>query len=221
MSNGQQAMTLTLRYMTLDDIPEVISIDRQAFSTPWTARSYTYEVHESSHSYMLVLEHSTPQAAPPRGLRGWWQRIRANGSAPAPAAHTILAYGGLWNILDEAHVSTIAVRADQRGNGYGELVLAAMVQRALNLTAEYVVLEVRVSNVVAQNLYLKHGFESVAVKRSYYRDDNEDAYDMRLMLTDAVRAEYPARYQTILQKHQAVDVYTTTPHPRESGVGSR
>jgi len=211
-------MSLTLRYMTLDDIPQVVEIDRQAFSTPWTPRSYTYEISESSHSYMVVLEQESaaPPAPTPHGLKRFWQRVtHTNPPAPAPLRR-VIAYGGLWNILDEAHISTIAVRSDLRGHGYGEIVLAGMVQRALNLTAEYIVLEVRVSNVIAQNLYHKHGFESVAVKRNYYRDDSEDAYDMRLIMTDTVRKEYPARFVALMTARSVTNHYTHTPHPRES-----
>ncbi len=211
-------MSLTLRYMTLDDIPQVVEIDRQAFSTPWTPRSYAYEISESSHSYMVVLEQESaaPPAPEPNGIQRFWQRVTHATPAPSAPLRHVIAYGGLWNILDEAHISTIAVRPELRGHGYGEVVLAGMVQRALNLTAEYIVLEVRVSNTVAQNLYLKHGFERFAVKRNYYRDDSEDAYDMRLIINDTVRKEYPARFAALMTAKGVINHYTHTPHPRES-----
>lgn len=216
-------MSLTLRYMTLDDIPQVVEIDRQAFSTPWTPRSYTYEINESSHSYMVVLEQETvaPPAPTPKGLRRWWHRLTQNGASTPQTQRSVIAYGGLWNIMDEAHISTIAVRPELRGHGYGEIVLAAMVQRALNLTAEYIVLEVRMSNAVAQNLYLKHGFIVAGVKRNYYRDDSEDAYDMRLMITDKVRADYPPRFAALMTARTVTNYYTHTPHPRESVAKGR
>lgn len=206
-------MTLTLRYMTLDDIPQVMEIEHSAFTSPWSSRSYAYEATESTHSYMLVVEGEQTLPHPP-GWRRWFNRL--TGSRTAGNQRQILAYGGLWNILDEAHVSTIAVNKQHRGKSYGELALAAMVRKSIALGAEYIVLEVRVSNIVAQNLYLKYGFKNVGVKRNYYRDDNEDAYDMRLMLDDEYNTTMIPRFDALLAKLNVQDRYTTTPPPRVS-----
>src|SRR3990172_2596343 len=134
-------MTLTLRSMRMDDVPEVVKIDRMAFSTPWSAQSYAYEISESNYSYMVVLEHAG--AVPAKGWRRWWNRF--NGGEDGLIMHRhLVGYGGLWSIADEAHVSTIATHPDWRGQGFGELLLAAMVERSINLGAAYIVLEVRV-----------------------------------------------------------------------------
>lgn len=203
-------MTLALRYMRLADVPQVVTIDRVAFSTPWSARSYAYEVSESNYSYMVVLEHSQEQP-----LTGWKRLIRGFNGHNHHQRHTIISYGGLWHIMDEAHISTIATHPDWRGQGYGELVLAAMIQRAQMLNACYIVLEVRVSNLTAQNLYHKYGFEIVDTKRRYYRDNDEDAYDMRLNLEDPVIvAQFEALYREVKTRHVFTDDYTQTPRPR-------
>lgn len=201
-------MTLRLRYMTLDDIIQVVTIDQEAFLTPWSARSYAYEVGESSYSYMVVLENPEPQPQ-----TGWKRFIRSfNGRAPRGQ---IISYGGLWNIADEAHVSTIATHEGWRGKGCGELVLAAMIRRAILLRAMYVVLEVRVTNTVAQSLYRKYEFEVADIKKRYYRDNNEDAYDMRLYLDRPGTAErFAARYAAISARLPHEDHYTETPRPR-------
>jgi ribosomal-protein-alanine N-acetyltransferase len=204
-------MTLILRYMTLDDIPQVMAVERSAFTSPWTARSYAYEVSESLHSHMVILEARRTTAR----VGGWRLLLRRlTGSQTASGGAGLLAYGGLWHIIDEAHVSTIAVDEPQRGHGYGEIVLAAMIAKAITLGAEYIVLEVRVSNTVAQNLYKKYGFETTAVKRGYYRDNNEDAYDMRVNLDEAARAALTARITALMRTRDVTDRYTTASAPR-------
>jgi ribosomal-protein-alanine N-acetyltransferase len=198
-------MSLALRYMRFDDIPQVVAIDKQAFSTPWSPRSYAYEIGESTYSHMLVLESSTVHE-----VQGWKRLVRRFGGAPNThrVEREVIGYGGLWRIVDEAHVSTIATRPDQRGQGYGELLLAAMIAKAVRLQAGYIVLEVRISNGIAQKLYTKYGFKTEGIKKRYYRDNNEDAYDMRLDLHDDNRRELIDNLTRLLEQHQVRDEYT-------------
>lgn len=193
---------LSLRYMRPGDIPQVVAIDNVSFNPPWSARSYAFEVSESSYSHMVVLENGQSNLSQ-NGWRRWLQPwVRPNG--------VILGYGGLWYIAGEGHISTIATHPDYRGRGYGEILLAAMIRRAITLQAEYIVLEVRVSNIIAQNLYTKYEFQIAGTKPNYYRLDNEDAYDMRLDLTDeAMLARFDRRFAAIQARTQFVDHYTT------------
>ncbi len=167
-------MKLTLRYMTEADIPQVMEIDRLSFELPWAERSYEYEIQSSQHSYMTVLEQTADAAS---GWRRWLDRL--NGRRKAGR---IVGYGGMWRMGKESHISTIAVHPNWRGRGYGEILLAGMVGRAISLMADFVVLEVRVSNTRAQNLYLKYDFQMMYVKERYYRNNDEDAYEMHLRL---------------------------------------
>ena len=129
--------------------------------------------------------------------------------------------GGLWNIMDEAHISTIAAHPEFRGRGYGEIVLAGMIRRAMRLDAEYVVLEVRVSNYVAQSLYQKYGFQTVMTKPKYYHSDNEDAYEMRLNLDHRYyRTRFEERFARLIERHDLTDQYTAADPPRRLGTGS-
>ena len=194
---------LLLRYMQPGDIAQVLAIDGQSFNPPWSARSYAYEISESSYSHMVVLTDSdTP---PPTGWRRWLKSVNSSGDRG-----TILGYAGLWHIADEGHISTIATHPDYRGQGYGEILLAAMIYRAITLQAGYIVLEVRVSNDVAQNLYHKYEFKTVSTKVNYYRSDSEDAYDMRLDLTDqAMLSRFYDRYWAIKQRQPFVDQYSS------------
>jgi len=87
----------------------------------------------------------------------------------------VIGYGGCWLIAGEAHISTIAVHPDHRGQGLGELLLASMLKRAIRLGGEYSVLEVRESNEAAQALYRKYEYTVIGRRRQYYRDNGEDA----------------------------------------------
>jgi len=90
----------------------------------------------------------------------------------------VVGYAGLWLVLDEAHVTTIAVRPDLRGQGLGELLLVRLTEIAQEMGAHRMTLEVRVSNEVAQDLYRKYTYKVEGVRRRYYSDDNEDAMIM-------------------------------------------
>ena len=89
-----------------------------------------------------------------------------------------------------------------------------MFRKALRLKAEYLVLEVRVSNAVAQNLYRKYGFSRHGRKRNYYRSNNEDAYDMRVSLDSSVRQRFGQLYQQLQHSHSFQDAYSLVTHPR-------
>jgi ribosomal-protein-alanine N-acetyltransferase len=194
------------------DIPQVMEIETASFTPSWGEHSFHFEINESRVSYMVALTDSTLR--PTQGLRRWWDTMRGVAD-PQEAEDHIMAFGGLWHIEEEAHISTIASHPAHRGKHYGEIVLAGMVQQAIRLGAQYVVLEVRVSNTVAQNLYSKYGFKTTTVKRGYYQNNKEDAYDMRLQLDEQGVLEQQARmYATLMARTPFVDLYTRTPHPR-------
>jgi len=200
-------MTLTLRYMQPDDIQRVVAIDKLAFSTPWSSQSYAYEIKESKYSHMVVLESLSPQQ-PVTGWRRWMQSL-GGGGRRMTTKQELVGYGGLWQIMEESHISTIATAPEWRGKGYGEVLLVAMIQRSLVLGATYIVLEVRVSNTVAQNLYAKYDFQIVDTKSNYYRDDGEDAYDMRLDLTaSGLSTRIEARLAALQSQHGFIDQYS-------------
>ena len=183
--------------MTLADIAEVTLIERLSFSLPWPPNAYKRELQDNRTAHYIVVRRQEPgKPAPPaaaprpeehRGIFGFLKSL----SAPTPAVPapdgppSIFGYAGLWLMVDEAHITTIAVRPEFRGNGLGELVLCGLIDTAIEVGARMVTLEVRISNTVAQNLYLKYGFKQSGLRRRYYSDNNEDAL---IMTAEAINA---------------------------------
>lgn len=195
--HGVVTTTYTLRYMRMEDVPQVLEVDKLSFPLPWSARSYAFEINDNNSSHMITLE-ASQELAQNKGLIGAIQRLRR--SHPA---RLIAGYAGFWLIDGEAHVSTIAVHPDFRGRGLGEVILAGALKRAIDLNAEYSVLEVRVSNNPALELYRKYEYQVVGQRKNYYRDNNEDAYLMHLAPLDA---PYQERFNERLEKlHSRVD----------------
>jgi ribosomal-protein-alanine N-acetyltransferase len=162
--------------MTLADIDQVMEIEQQSFSSPWSARAYRYEVTENQHSTMLVVR----PAIEPEGVIARWTR-RLRGANPGP----VLGYAGFWLLVDDAHVCTIAIHPQWRRRGLGELLLLSLLERGMAQNASRATLEVRASNEAAQALYLKYGFEKVSRRKRYYTDNNEDAYIMATPLFES------------------------------------
>jgi ribosomal-protein-alanine N-acetyltransferase len=173
---------------------------------PWAARSYVFEIKDNNAGHMIVVE-ALPQHPPTGGLRSVFQRLTAPVVAPV-----IVGYGGFWLIEGEAHVSTIAVHPDYRGRGLGEVLLAGMLARSMALRAEYSVLEVRVSNESALNLYRKYEYEIVGQRKNYYRDNNEDAYLMHLApLDEAYTTRFNERLKSLRERVPYGDLLTQQP----------
>ena len=139
-----------IRFMRLKDIDAVAEIEEATFARPWSRESFRQEVTRNAVARYLVAEKDGQ----------------------------ILGYAGAWIILDESHITNIAVREDARGRGLGKRLTKELLQILSNLGACYATLEVRVSNVRAQNLYKSLGFVSVGKRKRYYEDNNEDAYLM-------------------------------------------
>jgi len=180
-----------VEYMRLADIKEVMEIERVSFPTPWSARAYRHELTENDRSHYFVVRQRPAQESQPRLLNRVCRSLRGETKPP------ILGYGGFWVVAGEAHISTIAVHPNWRRRGIGELLLVAMLDRAIELGAEIATLEVRVSNIVAQNLYRKYGFEQVGLRRRYYSDRGEDAL---IMTTERLTSiTFQSRFQRLKQ----------------------
>lgn len=174
--------------MDLADIPQVLEVDRESYSLPWPASAYRREVLHNRHARYLVLreleaetdgsaENGEPGQRPrlPIPFFRWPHRVEE--LKPGRPGH-IVGYSGMWIMMDEAHITTIALRVSWRGKGLGELLLASLIEIAAEIGIRRVTLEVRVSNEAAQNLYRKYGFTDEGTRTHYYSDNNEDALIM-------------------------------------------
>lgn len=190
--------------MRLEHISTVSAIERLSFTQPWPQNAYRREIQENRMAHYIVArqvggpmpDDLPAPAASGAGGDGLFDRIARmlrGGSAPEPTsaaateeARTLVGYAGLWLMTDEAHVTTIASHPSVRGKGIGELLLLGLIDRALDIGARWLTLEVRISNNVAQNLYAKYTFKEMGVRRRYYSDNGEDAL---VMWTDALDSE--------------------------------
>ncbi|MGH7736841.1 MAG: ribosomal protein S18-alanine N-acetyltransferase [Candidatus Tyrphobacter sp.] len=142
--------SFSIEPMTREDVPRVLRIEHEAFPTQWPSDAFYNELASNKLAHYFV--------------------GRCGGA--------LVAYGGIWVILEDAHVTTIAVDAAHRGCGYGERMLLHLIDEALARGASWMTLEVRESNAVAQNLYRKYGFTTVTARKGYYSDNNESALVM-------------------------------------------
>lgn len=201
-------MSLLLRPMRAEDIDQVAAIDQQCFQPPWPRHSWREELAMPVHSHMVVLSDGRRP-----GAAGWRRHLRLPGRRQT--GERIVGYGGMWLVAGEAHISTLAIHPDHRHRGYGELLLAALIRRALERNAVQVVLEVRQGNRIARNLYRKYGFCLHGIKSGYYREGNEDGCDMRLDLKNAgARDQVSLRSQAIRASLPHEDRFNRSPQPR-------
>jgi [ribosomal protein S18]-alanine N-acetyltransferase len=188
-----------LEPMQRRDIPTVSRIEQEVFSLPWSTSAFRYELEHNEASYYVVLRYlpwMTPEGD--ASLLGSMRRaLRRSTHDPS-----LVGYGGCWIMVDEAHISTLAVRAIWRGRGLGELLMVALIEEAYRRDATEVTLEVRVSNTIAQSLYEKYGFQRLGTRRGYYSDNREDAYIMTTasISSPAYRREFDALCAALRQR---------------------
>lgn len=138
------------RQMTAADIPAVVKIEQEAFPTPWTQEIFEHEMTGNDYAHYIV----------------------------AVAEDQIIGHCGMWVVLDECHITNVAVLQSWRGKGIGESLMQKAVDLCKLNDVRLMTLEVRVSNEIAQNLYRKLGFQDGGIRKNYYTDDQEDALVM-------------------------------------------
>jgi ribosomal-protein-alanine N-acetyltransferase len=158
------AADLSIRPMLLGDVKAVAALDAVLFPTPWPASVYERELADPAVARYVVLERHGE----------------------------LLGFAGLWAVGSEAHITTIGVRASEQGQGYGGMLMAALVGMAYDCGAEWISLEVRASNQRAIRLYQRYGLHVVGRRRNYYSREGEDAL---VMWSDRIRApEFMANF---------------------------
>ncbi|HJX03389.1 MAG TPA: ribosomal protein S18-alanine N-acetyltransferase [Dehalococcoidia bacterium] len=186
-----------IRNMEERDIPQVLEVDHEAFPTQWpypTYSSFKQELRNRLAHYVVVCKannfnHSdTSVNCVPKtdnrnfisrlfNLKNNTQRDTAETLLP-PAQELIIGMAGFWLMVGEAHIITIALRNSFRNMGIGEKMLISIIDRAIEMNADIVTLEVRVSNTQARELYKKYGLIDTGMRPKYYSDNGENAIIM-------------------------------------------
>jgi len=130
-------------------INEVLYISTLSFITPWTRDSIEKELENKFARYVVAVKDNL-----------------------------VVGYGGVWLILDEGHITNIAVHPEYRGIGVGNAILEALIEICKIEQITSMTLEVRKSNTIAQNLYKKYGFLEEGIRKNYYTDTKEDGVIM-------------------------------------------
>ena len=140
-----------IRAIREEDVRQIHEIEALCFAMPWSEESILHDVKENPVARWLVLDDGSGR---------------------------VMAYAGMWFVLDEAHVCNVAVHPDFRRMGYGRRILEALVDMAKANSMTLMTLEVRRSNLAAQALYHQCGFLDVGYRKRYYEDNKEDALIM-------------------------------------------
>ena len=140
---------IVIRPMTIDDVDEVYIVEEDCFVDPWSKDSIRKELKNNLARYLV-----------------------------AQLDNKIVGYVGVWFVVDEGHITNVAVHSDYRGKKIGDRLVKEMVELCKENNLVAMTLEVRASNTVAQNLYRKYGFKMGGIRKEYYNDNKEDAIIM-------------------------------------------
>ncbi|WP_027416691.1 ribosomal protein S18-alanine N-acetyltransferase [Aneurinibacillus terranovensis] len=147
---------LKIRRMELKDLDGICEVEVLSFSVPWSRESFLNEITNNLFARYLVVEYG----------------------------ENVVGYAGMWVVIDEAHITNVAIHPEFRGHRLGERLMKEMMVFARQEGVEHMTLEVRASNKIAQNLYRKFGFTEGGLRRGYYTDNMEDAIIMWVNLND-------------------------------------
>jgi ribosomal-protein-alanine N-acetyltransferase len=137
------------------DVAEVMAIEQASFEAGWPATAFERELSQNQMARYIVAE-----------------------QVALDSSRQLAGFAGLWLMLDEAHVVTVAVLPQLRGRGIGRLLVHGLIELARDSAMSVATLECRVSNAVARRLYAGYGFYEVGLRKRYYSDNQEDAVIM-------------------------------------------
>jgi len=142
--------SIEISRLTLEDIDDLMVVEKLSFTIPWSKEAFVEEVTNNKFARYIV--------------------AKVNGKA--------IGYAGLWKIFDEGHITNVAVHPEYRRNGVGYMLVKSLIDLAQEENITRMTLEVRKSNIPAQNLYAKFGFKIEGFRKEYYADNREDAIIM-------------------------------------------
>lgn len=143
-------MDIRFAGMEKSHIKDVLEIEEQSFPTAWSGNTFLQEIESNDLAYYVV----------------------------ALDGDKVVGYAGMWIILDEGHITTLAVHPSYRQKGIGEKLLLNLINEAKSRYCLRMTLEARPSNFPALRLYEKNGFVSYGLRPGYYSDTGEDAVIM-------------------------------------------
>ena len=146
---------INIRIMELEDIDQVHEIENLSFAIPWSLNSFKMEMENSMALYIV-----------------------------AEVGGRIAGYAGLWQIIDEGHITNVAVHPGFQGMGIGEKLMKELIEESKKRCLSSMTLEVRINNLPAINLYKKLDFDIEGLRKGYYTDTNEDGLIMWLRMKD-------------------------------------
>ncbi len=140
---------VVIRRMTSDDVDGVFEVEKNCFEHYWSKVEFEKEMKNDVARYLV-----------------------------AEVDGKVVGYVGIWFVAGEGHITNVAVHSDYRGQKIGDILIKHLVKMCEENNIFAITLEVRVSNIVAQNLYKKYGFKLAGIRKEYYSDNKEDAMIM-------------------------------------------
>lgn len=156
---------IQIRMMKLEDLDQVLEVEQATFTSPWSKEAFLNELLNNHFAHYVVAEYG----------------------------EKIVGYCGVWLIMDEAHITNVAVHPRQQGKKIGYRLMKQIMELSKQGGARRITLEVRVSNHVAQSLYKKLGFVGHGIRKRYYQDNQEDALIMWATLPDELNQDQAER----------------------------
>lgn len=140
---------MQIELMNKSHIDGIMEIEKDSFAIPWSRASVEKELRNNLAIYTVVKENDK-----------------------------VVGYGGMWHVVNEGHITNIAVHKDYRRKGIGNIIVNKLIEIAEEKEMIGLTLEVRKSNIPALELYKKNGFKLEGIRPEYYEDNKEDAYIM-------------------------------------------
>ena len=165
----EAVFTIKIKPMDRSDIDKIIAIEELAYGNHhWSKDSFLSELSNDLAKYFSVFNEQDE----------------------------LIAYCGCWQILEEAHITNIAVTPKYRRLHIGEALLKTIINHCYSNMVKFITLEVRVSNTPAIALYQKYGFKSLGTRKGYYQDNNEDAL---IMWTENI---FYDKFKTVFEQNE-------------------
>jgi len=217
----QEPLPVTVRRLRVEDIDQVIAIEKEAFSPLWVSSSFKRDINNKRANYLVAcFDEDVPpeeilaeidadqsgQEEEPQPPKLWSRVLGKFGFSPidepeeSGGAFDVAGYVSVWYQGDEAHITEIAVKETLRGRGVGELLLIGSLKAAIEYGSKVMTLEARVSNFIAHRLYQKYSFKSVGIRKAYYSDNREDAVIMTTTPIDT--PEYDTLFTSLQSTYQ-------------------